>query len=265
MNLTLRNLLVAAMMMLVGVLLVTNFIRNERRDLSRGKQEVQVFVAAKDIPAGTPAKELEDGGFLETRDVLREDQAPGAIGRISSVRDLVSNETVYKGETLTMNAFDRTTGLKPTAQIKGNERLVSVPINPAVDIGSLIRPGDHVDIHAALPVRVGSDQLFQQVVVARDIEIIETPDSLRPDTGEDPEAAAPEADGDRRIYVLKATDKEVQDILFSLAASDDTKLVFTLRGASGDSETNLNSLLGPAVNPSGRGIAATPAPDPAVR
>ena len=140
MNLTLRNLLVAALMMLVGVLLVTNFIRNERRDLSRGKQEVQVFVAAKDIPAGTPAKELEDGGFLETRDVLREDQAPGAIGRISSVRDLVSNETVYKGETLTMNAFDRTTGLKPTAQIKGNERLVSIAINPAMTSAARFEP-----------------------------------------------------------------------------------------------------------------------------
>ena len=53
MNYTLRNLVVASLLMLLGIVAVISFIRGERQDLSRGKQEVQVFVAAKDIPAST--------------------------------------------------------------------------------------------------------------------------------------------------------------------------------------------------------------------
>jgi len=272
MNYTLRNLLVAATLMMVGVFLVTSFIRGERRDLSRGKQEVQVFVAAKDIPAGTSAAELEDGGFIESKDVLREDAAPQAVGKLASIDKLVSNETIYKGETVSYTAFDKTAGLKPTAQIKGNERLLSIPIKSSNDVAGLVRPGDHVDLFASFGASSSEGQIVQSNIVARNVEIIETPESLAPKE-EPTKATAPDAEGDDKLYVIKATDREAADILFGQSASDVFKISMLLRPANGDSQLDIPPIIGPLPPKLGAGQLPTlvgkggvtqPGPNPAV-
>ncbi len=257
MNYTLRNLVVASLLMLLGIVAVISFIRGERQDLSRGKQEVQVFVAAKDIPAGTPADELEAGGFLETKDILREDAPPQAVGKMSTIEGLVSNETVYTGEIVSYTAFDKTAGLKPTAQIKGNERLFSLPIKSAADAAGLIRAGDHVDIFVAV-------QGGLTYIVARDVEIIETPETLTPE-GVEVEESAPEANGDTKLYVVKATDREQANIKFGLSNSDAYGLMLSLRPASGDAETKIAPLVPQVKIPEKEPTGTQPAPDPSVR
>jgi Flp pilus assembly protein CpaB len=243
MNYTLRNLLVATLLMLLGIFAVISFIRGERQDLSRGKQEVQVFVAAKDIPAGTPADELETGGYLDTKDVLREDAPPNAVGTLAKIEKLVSNEAIYAGDYVSITAFDTTTGLKPTAQIKGNERLYAIPIQAANDAAGLIRPGDRVDLFAAIQESNGSGDMSARVV-ARDVEIIETPESLVPDSVE-LDAAAPEADGDTKLYVVKTTDEEALNIKLAIARTGDDSsagLMMLVRSSSGDAESQLGAL-----------------------
>ena len=246
MNYTVRNLLIASALMLVGILAVTSYIRGERQSLSRGKQEITVYVAAKDIPPGTPKKDLESGGYLDTIDVLREDAPPNAIGKLSDIaKSDVVNETVYQGEMLSLNAFDKTAGLNPTAQIKGNERLFTVPILAANDVAGMIRPGDSIDITATLGGGGGSD-IKKNVVLARDIEVIETPESLRPD-GVEATDDAPDAEGATKLYVLKATDKEARNIQFGLSMSDEHQLFMWLRPSNGDTDSNLRPMIGPSL------------------
>lgn len=265
MNYTLRNLLVASALMLVGILAITSFLRAERQELSRGKQEVQVFVAAKDIPAGTSAKELESGGYLETTELLVEDAPASAIGKMSSLKVdtkwLTSNETIYKGEVLTTRAFDKSTGLAPTHQIKGNERLYAVPIKASSDTAGLIKPGDHVDIHAGIKLPAG--QQTAATVVARDVEVIETPESLRPKSVEVAEEA-PDAEGDTKLYVFKTTDEEWQHVLWALGNSDNYGLMLALRPSNGDTESKLPPIISVYEGP-GRATSTRPAPDPSVR
>ena len=249
MNYTVRNLLVAAVLMMVGIVLVTSFIRSERRSLSRGKQQVTVYVAAKDIPEGTPAKDLETGGFIETRDMTREDVPPQAIGKLSSIATLVSKQPIYSGEVVSMTAFDRTAGLKPTAQVKGNERLLSLPIPAANDVGQNIRPGDHVDMIASRKIDGPKGPLVETRYYARDIEIMETPDSLQP-AGTKADPAAPDAEGNTKLYIIKGTDAELQNILFGLSSADENKFFMVLRSSSGDTQTKLPPITQPdnAVN-----------------
>ena len=261
MNYTVRNLAVASMLMLLGIVAVISFIRTEQKSLERGKEQVQVLVAAKDIPAGTPADELEAGGYLDTKDVLREDAPPFAVGKVESIEGLVSNEAVVEGDFVTESAFNKTTGLKPTAQIKGNERLFSVPINGTSNVADHVRAGDHVDIVAGL--KAGGDRRVLMTVVARDIEVIDTPDTLKPDTG-DAEASAPSPDS-TELYVLKATDREWMNIQFAQANSDDFGLMFGLRPASGDAESKLPPIYGTFDPPTDAPIKAAPGPDPSVR
>lgn len=261
MNYTLRNLLVAALLMLIGIVAVISFIRGERQQLSHGKQEVTVYVATKDIPSGTPADELESGGFLDTKDVLREDAPPNAIGKLDTIEKLTSNDPIYAGDFITFTAFDKSAGLKPTAQIKGNERLFAVPIQATSDAAGLIRAGDHVDIMAALTT--GGDGGNVMTVVARDIEIIETPESLQPE-GVETDPTTPSANGDTKLYVLKGSDREWQNIQFANASSDGDGLLFGLRPSSGDTETKLTPMVGGFQVAPG-GVPTQLGPDKAVR
>ncbi|MCW2956896.1 MAG: putative flp pilus assembly protein CpaB [Thermoleophilia bacterium] len=254
MNLTLRNLLVAAALMVMGVILVTSFIRGERRELSRGQDQIQVFIAKKDIPPGTAAKDLESGGYVDTKEMLRKDEPPEAIGSLKSLDGLVSNETVYKDEVISRIAFDRTAGLKPAAQIKGNERLFSLAIPAANDVASMVRPGNRVDIYGVFETQTSSGTINQMTVVARDIEVMSTPTSLTPDEVEtDPEA--PEAKGDAKLYVLRATDRQAANIAFGQSTADDFGLMMLLRPDNGDTATNIPPIFGP-VEPSTEGTVA---------
>lgn len=265
MNYTLRNLLVASALMLVGILAITSFLRAERQELSRGKQEVQVFVAAKDIPAGTSAKELESGGYLETTELLIEDAPASAIGKMSSLKAdkqwLTSNETIYKGEVITTRAFDTSTGLAPTHQIKGNERLYAVPIQASSDAAGLIKPGDRVDVHAGIKLETG--QAIAATLVARDVEVIETPTTLRP-KGVEVTEEAPDAEGETKLYVFKTTDEEWQHVMWALGNSDDFGLMLALRPSNGDTESKLPPIIGVYETPT-RATSSKPAPNPAVR
>lgn len=261
MNYTLRNLLVASALMLLGILAVTSFIRGERADLSRGQQNVQVFLAAKDIPAGTSAKDIEAGGYLETTEILREDAPPNPIGKMSTIKGLTTNETVYKGEVVTTRAFDKSTGLAPTHQIKGNERLYAVPVASASDAAGLIRQGDHVDIIAALETKGEAGTVV--TMIARDIEVIETPESLTPKSLE-VAAAAPEADGDTKLYVFKSTDVEMANIVLALSSADGHGLILSLRPSNGDTESNIPPAVGIFEVPAG-GVPTKVGPDPTVR
>jgi Flp pilus assembly protein CpaB len=261
MNYTIRNLLVAALLMLLGIVAVVSFIRGERQDLAAGKQQVQVFVAAKDIPVGTPADELQAGGFLQTKAVLRENAPPDAVGKVETIEGLVSNDPIYVGNYVTYKAFDKTAGLKPTAQIKGNERLFSVPVPSSADAAGLVRAGDRIDVMAAL--KVPGTQITALHVVARDIEVIETPATLVPDTVEAKETA-PSANGDRKLYVLKGTDEEMQNILLAISMADDYGIQFGLRPASGDAETTLAPVIPAWKLPEG-GVNTEIGPAPNVR
>lgn len=263
MNNSVRNLLIASALMLLGIVAVTSFIRNERAQLSSDKQEVTVFRAAKDIPAGTAAKELEAGGYLETTEVLNEDAPPTAVGKMSTLKGLVSNEPVYRGEIVTLSAFDKTAGLKPTSAIKGNERLYAVPIQAASDAAGLVRAGDHVDIMASMETEGDGGKVTS--VIARDVEVMETPETLRPE-GIEATEEAPAADGDTKLYVLKTTDEEWSDIMFGLANADDYGLILAVRPSNGATETNITPISGVVRTPNPAQAAGTrPGPNPDVR
>jgi pilus assembly protein CpaB len=260
MSQTLRNLLIAGVLALVGIVLTVSYIDGEKRDLSLGKEEVTVLVAKKDIPAGTPSGTLESEGFLEKTDILREDLPPRPLSDIKDVKDLSSNQTIYKGETLSGHQFETKNSLNPADAIKGTERLASVSITPYGTVSELPRPGDRVDLMASGTVKAvtynGKD--FEEAVctwvAARDVLIVQTPDSLEAQaTGEEgaPEVAATstKATDDEQLYVVQATDEGLQGIHYSYATSDDTKLVMNLRPSSADQETKLPPRCGlPTVN-----------------
>ena len=233
MNYTLRNLMIAAVLGIVGIVLTTSYIKAQKAELSRGKQEVKVWVAKKDIPAGTQASALEDGGYLEEGEMLREDAPPQTVHNIKDVKKLSLNETIFAGEVLTAHKFETTSGLNPTEQIKGTERLISVPIPPSGAVAGLVKPGDHVDIIAS-----ANGQSAVTWVVARDVLVLQTPTSLLP-KGSEVDPVAMKAGDDPQLYVFQISDKVVQDTLWSEASSGDSGLRMSIRPSDAAQDTKL--------------------------
>lgn len=235
MSYTLRNLLIAVALGFVGIMLTTSYITKQRAELSRGQDEVKLLVATKDIPAGTKGSTLQDGGYVEFATVLREDAPPQPVSDVKDVAKLSLQDAVYEGEYLTGHKFDRESQLNPTEQIKGTDRMMSLPLNAPQQLAGMIKPGDHVDIWASDGKRTW--------IAARDVVIIQTPESLAPQGEEAAPAAPAKATGEALLFILQVPDKVVHDLMFSYHAADgETKLWPALRPSEGDTESELPPL-----------------------
>ena len=72
---------------------MTNYQRNVRKD----ETNVPVFVAMRDIPAGTSGADVERKGLLEKSEIVRRNVVPGAISNPEQVAELVADAADLRG------------------------------------------------------------------------------------------------------------------------------------------------------------------------
>lgn len=250
MNTRMRNLLVAVGLFAVGLMLSTSFLRSQSARIERGNDFISVLVARKDIPAGTSASQLEADGYVEPQRILRRDATPQALTTLDDVTKLATRQNVYKGEQLSTFKFETRSGLNPTEQIKGNQRLVSLHVRPTGTVGNLIKPGDHVDIWASGKVRVqgkleqrmlksagesgtiASDN-FTTWLAVRDAVVLQTPESLQGSEGGNDQGSGTKMDDETMLWVVQVSDESAQHLLWSQANADEDGIMFALRPSDG--------------------------------
>ncbi len=237
MNQTARNLIIAIVLGVVGIVLMGSYLNRQKAKIVKGQEQVKVLVAKKDIPAGTSASKLDEGGYVETAEVNRDSLPPQALSKLSDVKKLSVNVPIYAGDYITRTKFERAAGLNPTDQISGTKRLISIPISPAGSVARMIKPGDRVDILASGDVkRMDGTEEVEDVTTwwaAKNVVVRQTPESMQPEGAETEPVEVKDDDG---IYVLEVTDEVAQDLYFSLAKADKPGLIMVLRPGSGDEE-----------------------------
>ena len=263
MSQTVRNLAIAIALALVGVVLTTSYIKSEKKQLSRGKEEVTVLVAKQDIPAGTPAKSLIESGKVEEQDILREDLPPQALGDLKGMSKVSTNQIIKKGDFITGVKFGTKESLNPADSIKGTERIVSLPVTPMGRVANYVKPGDHVDMIACsdgaaavpdslVPTSIDGAQGNSPVcfIAARDLVVESTPESLLPKSdGEEPAPAEPlKAKDDAELYAFSGSDKVIMDLVYAYSFSTDDKLIMLLRPSDGDQESTIDPQFSIAEN-----------------
>jgi Flp pilus assembly protein CpaB len=145
-----RNIFVAVGLAVVAALLTTFYVANYKRHVRQAETTVKVYVAKKDIPAGTPGSELAKHGWLTTADVTQRTVVPGAISNTDQVSRLVSTQTVYTGEQITLRRFASQAELGIRSQLHGPLRAISVPGTTDQLLAGTLKDGDHVDLIANL-------------------------------------------------------------------------------------------------------------------
>jgi Flp pilus assembly protein CpaB len=138
----------AAGLALLAVLLTTFYVTNYKRHVQHNEAQVSVVLAAKDIPADTPGSELLSGKWLTKQSVPRREVVPGAISSPEQLRTLIATQPIYAGEQVTARRFGTPAERGVRAQIKGTQRAIQVEGDAFQLMAGTLRVGDHVDIVA---------------------------------------------------------------------------------------------------------------------
>jgi Flp pilus assembly protein CpaB len=168
----LRNIGLAIALAAVAVLLVFYYVAQERGRLQNDQELVPVWVAAKNIPAGTTGAELESAGFISQKEVERSVVAPGALLDPQTVTGKVVVQEIYQGEQVSQLRFRSEAQKGIRAQLTGNLRAVQLPGTEHQLLRGTLQAGDHVDIMGTWNVPEGVQHHVSRVLL-RDILVLE--------------------------------------------------------------------------------------------
>jgi Flp pilus assembly protein CpaB len=203
-----RNVVVAIGLALVAMMLTLYYVTNYKRTVQRGESKVQVYVASRDIPAGTPGPEAVKA--LKVQEITRRSVVPGAISSPDQVRSLVSSGPVFAGEQVTLRRFSNVAAQGIRGQLKGTMRAIQVAGDFNQLLAGTLHIGDHVDVVASIRTNADQDMHISRIVL-RDIPVLALP-------GES--AAARVGANGTTSAILGVTDTQVQRLFFVLKNAD---------------------------------------------
>lgn len=170
----LRNILVAVTLALVAALLTSYYISNYQRNVRQDENNVSVFVATHDIPAGTSGADLLHKGVLTKTEIVRRSVVPGAISDPNQLGDLVAAQPILAGEQVTTRRFSTPESRGISSQLKGIQRAIAVPGDSNQLLVGTLKDRDRVDVVASWLFPEGSQTHVTRVIL-RNILVLRAP------------------------------------------------------------------------------------------
>lgn len=251
----LRNLVLAVVLAALAALLTTFYVANYKRTVQSGEENVPVFVAKSDIPAGTSGAEAVDRGLLQTEEVPRRSVVPGAISSPKEISALVATAKIFEGEQVSVQRFRPAEQGGVRAELTGNMRAFQIAGDPQQTLAGTLRPGDRVDVVASLKYQVkdiapenanagsvgGDMDRIATRVVLRDLLVLHagtgTPTAEKvasPLGGQNPvQLAVSDSQAQKLFFVTKNGDWSLQ-LRPPVDAEDSPESVETLESVLGD-------------------------------
>ena len=171
----LRNIGIAVALALVAGLLTVFYVSNYKREVRSAETNVTVYVASKDIPAGTSGEEVMSGGYLTKQEVAKRSVTPGAISTPEQLEGRLAAAPVYAGEQVTTRRFTTEQQKGVRAQLTGNKRALELPGTKQQLLAGTLQDGDHVDVVGSWNVPESDTRHYARVIL-RDIAVLNAPD-----------------------------------------------------------------------------------------
>jgi Flp pilus assembly protein CpaB len=231
-----RNILIAVGLALVAMMLTLFYVTNYKRSVQKDSQSVQVYVAARDVAAGTSGADIVKSHQLRLVTVQRKDVVPGAISNPDQISNLVAGGPLYAGEQVTVRRFSDVAAQGIRSQLKGTMRAVQIAGDANQLLSGTLQTGDHVDIVANLRLNNQSSAAATRIVL-RDLTVLTTPSSSAKLSGS--------SNGSDSV-ILAVSDTQVQRLFFVLKNADWTLELRPVVNAadSGERIDTLNTVLG---------------------
>jgi len=230
-----KNISIAVALALVAALLTSFYVTNYQRNVRKDETNVPVWVAVRDIPAGTSGAALESKGLLEKSDIVRRSVVPGAISNPNQVAELVSTQPIYAGEQVSTRRFASPSQQGIRSQLTGVQRAISIPGDEHQLLAGTLKSGDKVDLVATFTVPEGSQSTVTRIVL-RDVPVLRAPQG----GGTSEKLASSTRDGGFSV-MLKVTDTQVQKLHWVFTSAEQWHLELRPGTDAADSPENVES------------------------
>lgn len=199
---------------LAGLLLLV-YLNKYRSSVAEGSQQVTVLMAKRLIQKGTPGAIVGSEAMFQPTEVRKSQLQEGAISDVGSLRGQAAVDDIYPGQQLTATDFAPTPvdaiGNKLTREL----RAIGVPLDTAHGLIGNLKPGDHVDVYAALSIDRGTGaEPFVKLIVPNTL-VLRAPAEARAAAG----AVA-------ATVVVRATYEQAAEVAF---AAENGKIWVALR------------------------------------
>lgn len=175
MSYRLRNIVIAIVLAVMAALLTTIYVTSYKKHVDSQQQNTQVYVAARDIPAGTLGSQIVAGHMLTTVHVARKALVPGLVTNPAQISGLIVTQPVFRGEQITARRFGPVTEQGIRTQLRGTYRAFQLNGDSNQILAGTVHSGDHVDVVGVLTLHgnTAADLTFARVVI-RDVQVLKT-------------------------------------------------------------------------------------------
>lgn len=174
-----RNIVLAVALAALAALLVTFYVANYKKTVQQGENNVTVYVATKEIPAGTSGGDAQRSQSFRAEQVARRNVVPGAISNLAQLENKIATEAVYPGEQITLSRFKPVQQSGVLSGLAGNQRAYQLAGDPNQLLVGTLKAGDRVDVLAAFKVkellRTDKEEVPVTRTALRDILVLSAP------------------------------------------------------------------------------------------
>jgi Flp pilus assembly protein CpaB len=209
-----RSIVAAIGLAVIAALFVGFYVTNYKRSVQHSQQHVSVFVAARNIPDGTPGSDVVGKGFLRQEQVLRQSVVPGAIANPGEIKQLVASQTTYAGEQVSMSRFSTASVQGIRGLLRGPLRAVQIAGDANQTLAGTLQTGDHIDLVANIKLKqVNGVDFWVDRIVLRNIRVLKAPQAADA-------ASRVSASANSSAVMLLVSDTQVQK-LFATVKNED--------------------------------------------
>ncbi len=185
----LRNMLIALGLAALAAILVSVYVTQYKKDVQKSETSVQVYVATRDIPVGTPGRELIDSNYLRATNIEQRNKVPGAILKKSDIALTYVTEKIYADEQVTLSRFGSSSAQGIRSELTGAQRAIELEAAPQRLLAGTLKAGDHVDVVASWEMPEGSTHHVGKIIL-RDVLVLHAPETgtVRTTVGSNPYA-----------------------------------------------------------------------------
>src|ERR671931_1409338 len=146
MNYRVKNIGIAVALAALAAILTSVYVVNYKRHVQNGEDKVPVYVAARDIPAGTTGADVIDQHMLKKVTVPKKAVVAGAISSPDELSQYVATQDVYQGEQVTTRRFSPPKEQGIRAQLHGTQRAYEISGDLHALLAGTLKTGDYVDV-----------------------------------------------------------------------------------------------------------------------
>jgi Flp pilus assembly protein CpaB len=176
MNYRVKNIGIAVALAALAAILTSVYVVNYKRHVQSGEDKIPVYVAARDIPAGTSGAEVIEQHMLKKVTIPKKAIVAGAISNPSDLTTYIATQDVYEGEQVSTRRFAPPKEQGIRAQIKGTQRAYEVEGDGHQLLAGTLKAGDHIDVVATWSIKnpgnQGGDGAIVSRVVLRDLLVL---------------------------------------------------------------------------------------------